>query len=357
MPKVLYIEDQLTQNIASIRKFFAPLLKSSIKKKLTELEGTMRVYPQMIVEACSLCTDLDICYSFHSALDTLINHHQEYELIIIDRNLSEYDYTDKIDSIAELLNNLGMENRIEEYLTREGDYLLLTLLRLNPKAMVKTYYLTANTKDDLRFSSELKAFMDVGQFSKEHIIEKGSSAETQISDILSNLKTFKIQNNYRKECDIIRKRLSEDDLFQFVEMIAFYESDKRRDFVNYLRKLLDNILHDIAFRIAEPNAGYWNPKNKKQLNIKPFIKGFTSGNHISGLPAFEDKHHIGYNSIIRNACLSIFEISSDCGIHDISKAIDIESLNTDSLSSNTMNSLLCQIRDVIVWYDKALALI
>ncbi|MDD2228410.1 MAG: hypothetical protein PHY48_03240 [Candidatus Cloacimonetes bacterium] len=357
MPKILYIEDELSQNIASIKKFFTPIFlrDRNIDTALDELENSDRVYPEDIIHACQPCADLDLCYTFLQGLEMIYNNHSNYDLIIIDRNLSTYDYFDQIDQIKELLSKLDMEDRIADYLTREGDYLLVALLKLDPTAMDKTYYLTANTKDDLRSSAELNAFMDVGSFSKEHVIEKGSSTENIIHNIIADMPTFKIQNRYRKQVDIIRKHLTEDDVAQFVALIKHYDRDKRHEFVFSLRKLLDNILHSVAFAMAEPDAEYWNPKSKKkQLTIKFFVKGYTVGNRGVGLLAYDDINHIGYNSIIRNACLSIFEICSDCGVHELSKAIDIESMNTESLSHYTMTSLLNQICDVIIWYDKAL---
>lgn len=102
---------------------------------------------------------------------------------------------------------------------------------------------------------------------------------------------------------------------------------------------MDNILHQIAYSMDDPKAEYWNPKNREQLQIKPFIKGISrwdekskSKKFIAGLPAYNEKHNIGYSSIIRNACLSIFEITSDCGIHELSKAIDISSLGLSDIS-------------------------
>ena len=354
MPKILYIEDELSQNIAAIKKFFKPILKDKrIYAALDELENTDRIYPEDIIKACKPCADLDLCYTFLQGLEMIYANHRSYDLIIIDRNLSTYDYTEEMEQIRAILCKLGMPDRIGDFLTREGDYLLLALLKLDASAMDKTYYLTANTKDDLRGSAELRAFMDVGSFSSTHIIEKGSSAENTIHAIIADLPSFKIQNSYRKQIDIIRNNLIEDDVAQFVQMIKYYDKDKRREYVMFLRKLLDNLLHDIAFKMAEPEAEYWNQSNRKQLQIKGFLKGFPSRRNrdiFVGLPAYDNQHSIGYNSIIRNACLSIFEISSDCGVHELSKAIDIESMNVASLSHYTMRTLLNQICDVIIWY-------
>lgn len=361
MPKILYIEDELTKNIATIKKFFAPILRDKrIKKELDELESSDRVFPDDIITACSYSSELEIAYTFPIALERIITNHKYYDLIIIDRNLSVYEYSEDLEYVREILKSVSLDlsdDRLLSYHEREGDLLLLALLKLDKEAKEKIYYLTANTKDDLRGLDELQSMMDVVDFNKEHIIEKGSAAEATLSTILGNMDAFRIQNKFRKQCDILRHHLSEEDVNEFVNMMGYFDKDKRKEFIFYARKLLDNLLHDLAFSLGEPDAEYWNAKNKKQLQIKSFIKGYRSGTSYIGLPAYDEKHHIGYNSINRNACLSIFEICSDCGVHELSKAIDIESLGTASLSAYTMNSLQNQICDVICWYDRAMQLI
>lgn len=364
MPKILYIEDELTNNIATIKKFFAPVLKNKrIDQELSALENSDRIYSEDIIAACSYSSELDIAHTFPKALEKIITNHKFYDLILIDRNLSLHQYADELENVREMLNGTGHEysdDRILGFHEREGDLLLLVLLRLNPEYKNKIYYLTANTADALRGSPDLQTIIDVDGFTSEHIIEKGSPGEEIISRILSDMKAFRIQNNYRTQCDILRNRLTEDDVNQFIEMIKYFEGDKRKEFVFYLRKLLDNLLHSVAFQMGEKDAEYWNSKGRnKQLQIGPFIKGFKPDykDYYVGLDAYDKKNDIGYNSIIKNACISIFAISSDCGVHELSKAIDIESMSSSSLSTYTMHSLMNQICDVILWYDKAMALI
>jgi len=362
MPKILYIEDELTKNIATIKKFFAPVLYDKrILTALCDLENTDRVYAEDIINACASSSILDIAHTFPLALERVLNNHRDYDLILIDRNMSLVDYSDDLERILSMLAGVKLtsfdEDSILKYHEREGDFLLQVLLRLDPEYKNKTYFLTGNIGDSLRGSTELQKLIEFDDYTKAHIIEKGSPQESVISDIIQDLKSFRIQNQYRTQCGIIRKRLDEDDVRQFIEMIDYFNKDKRGEFIYYLRKLLDNLLHSVAFQMCEPEAAYWNPKNKKQLVAKSFIKGFKSGERYIGLPAYDEKHKIGYNSTIRNACLSIFEICSDCGVHELSKAIDIESLNTANLSKHTMNSLLNQMNDVIIWYDKAMDLI
>lgn len=151
-----------------------------------------------------------------------------------------------------------------------------------------------------------------------------------------------------------------NNIDSYAYMLKHFDSDKRKEFVFYLRNLLDNILNSVAYQMGEFNAEYWKSQGRnKQLHIGPFIKGFQPKGKTDfvGLDAFDKKNDIGYNSIVKNACLSIFAITSDCGVHELSKAINIESLNTQSMSVYTMNSLLNQICDVIIWYDNALTII
>ncbi len=364
MPKILYIEDELTRNIATIRKFFEPVLKDkSIQKALKELESSDRPFPEDIVEACSPSSELDIAYTFPRALELVIVNHKSYDLVIVDRNLSLYQYVDELERMKDMLCGIGQEfdeDRILEFHEREGDLILQVLVKLDATYKDKVYYLTANTSDALRGSPQLQTLIDVDSFKRDHIIEKGSPREKLVSDILSDMKAFRIQNRYRNQCDILRKRLTEDDVSQFVEMIKDYEGDKRKEFVFYLRNLLDNLLHSIAFKMGEMDAEYWNTKGRrKQLQIGPFIKGFipVEQTEFVGLDAYDRKHDIGYSSIIRYACISIFAISSDCGVHEHSKAVNIESLNSAGLTTYTLASLMNQVCDVILWYDKAMDII
>lgn len=361
MPKILYIEDDLQNNIATIKKFFAPILKDKrIIKALDELANTKRVYAEDVIRACSLSSFLDIVHTFPLALERIIHSHKSYDLILIDRNLSNSQYDIELEQLIAWMGEIGMSNmqdRILDYFEREGDLLLKVLLRINPAYKDKTYFLTANVSDALRQPAELQNMLDLDSFTGDHIIEKGSKKEKVISEILKDMRAFRIQNNYREQCEILRNRLTEDDVGQFISMIKYWEDDQRREFVLYLRKLLDNLLHDIGFNAGEFDAPYWNPSNNKQLQIKSFIKGFERGGRWFGLPQLEREKRLGYDSIIRNACLSIFEISSDCGVHELSKAIDLESLSVAGLSKWTLNSLMNQICEVILWYDKAMGIL
>ncbi|KAF5035703.1 hypothetical protein DSECCO2_582850 [anaerobic digester metagenome] len=235
----------------------------------------------------------------------------------------------------------------------------MALLRLDRNNKNKIYYLTANI-DELKGSPELETLIDVDDFYRNHIIEKTTDKDKVLTEIVANLESFSIQNRFATHVKILRNRLNEDEVDLFVNMIRHYDNDSRREFIIYLRKILDNLMHHIAGKMNEPNASYWNKANPDQLIVKTFIKGFYAkdndylGRFSCGLPVFDQKHSIGYSSIVRNACLSIFEICSDCGIHDLNTVISPEGVNINYLTEHTMKSMLNQICDVILWYDKAI---
>jgi hypothetical protein len=358
MPKVLYIEDELTKNIPAIRRFFAPILRNKkIVKRFDELESEDRVVPEDILDACKYSTELEICYKFPEALQKIITNYRSYDLIIIDRNLSLYDYSGNLEDIIQMMSSIGYERgegSILSYHEREGDLLLLVLAKIDKDNMSKTYYLTANTGDDLRGSSELQTLIDIGSFYRNHIIEKGSEREAVISEIISDTKSFKIQNKYRLQCDILREHLTEDDVKNFIETVKHFESDSKKEFVLILRNQIDNLLHHLAHEINDISAPYWNPHNSQQIKVKPFLKGCWMDNIDYSLKGFNKKKNIKYTSIPLNGLLSIFEITSDCGVHEQSKAIIETNLRTEHLTKHTMRTLFHQYMDVILWYDNAL---
>ncbi len=332
-------------------KFFSPVLTNKrIETKLSELENSDRIYPENIIEACSFSSELEIAHTFPTALKSVLANHKFYDLIIIDRNLSLYPYYDDLEDVKEMLNGTGHEysdDRILYFHEREGDLLLLVLLRLDPAYKDKIYYLTANTSDDIRGSHDLQTLLELDQFKQDHIIEKGSPSEKKISAILSDIKAFRIQNAYRAQCSILRRWLDEESVDQFISMVKHYEKNERREFVFDLRNLLENLLNKIAYSMGEHNADYWKSFGRRsQLQIRPFI--------LSGLKSYNDIYNIGYTAVVLNACISIYSVSSDCVVHSQTKSVDIEKISAVDLTDYTMNTLINEICDVILWFDKAM---
>jgi len=358
MAKILYIEDELVKSIDTIEKFFSPIIGvKNFKKDLAALKDDERTTPEDVLRICNQSSILEVCHTFPMALDRIINNHNIYDLIIIDRDLSDNDYSDNLTDVVNMLNTIGLEyddDRLQSFFEREGDLLLLILLRMNPTYKQSIYYLTGNTKDDLRVSNGIQDFIEVNFFTNEHIIEKGSPNEIKIADILSNLNKFKIQNQYIDQCNALRRH-DEYLVEQFLCAIEHYNSGRWEDFASNLRKLLHNLLTDIASAISDParseKEAFWDDYNN--LKISDLLM-----NSDYGLPRYSIK--VGYNKIIRNFCISLHFICSAYGAHDDEfSAKDKRNNNpkSNNLSSYTVNALLNQICEIILWYDKALDLI
>ncbi|MCB5230934.1 MAG: hypothetical protein WCX83_02170 [Candidatus Cloacimonas sp.] len=352
MAKILYIEDELTKNIASIKKFFSPIVnKKRVIDELTKLENEDRVYAEDVLSICKRSSILDICYTFPSALEHIVKGHKEYDLIIIDRNLSEYDYSDQMGDVQNLLESVGLmkdEKGILEFLEREGDLLLITLLRINDEYRDKIFYLTANTADALRGSNELKSFIDVALFTKEKMIEKGSAREEEITNILRNLESFKIQSDYKTECEILRKTGDESLVESFISIVKLMRSNKNKLFLGSLRQLLHDLLNDVALKMNDPNgpdrAEFWGEYNP-QLQISMFIR------NENGLAKYFNDHYFHY--IIKNYAINIHRIGSAYGAHSEERN-NAGSKDRDSVSINTLNALFFMMLEVILWYGEAM---
>ncbi len=357
MSKILFVEDDLT-SAETIIKLFAPVLSEEIKQRLRSTDDT-----EDIVALCSQNSPLDIAYSFPQALTNIIESHSDYDLILIDRNLENSPYDKELEKICSKLQGIGfsdIENRIHVFKNREGDLLLQVLLKIDSNAKNKTYFVTANVDDTLRDSRELQTMLNLDSFKRDNIIEKSSPQEERIPNMLMDMPSLKIQNEFPDQCHIIRNRLGEDWVKKFCKMIQYHRDGNKEECVLFLRMLLANkILHEIAVIMNEPKASYWKNENSKQLVVKGFIKGqeFRDYKPTWGLPSAKWKNRLGYNSVIQNACLSIAEICSDC-IHgdfdDFETDISAHDVDSSVLTTYTMRTLMNQIFDVIVWYNKAL---
>ncbi len=365
MSKILYIEDEITKNIATIKTFFKTLMKGNEKvlKRLTEIEENNALNnADNIIDACKEISKLEICYSFPEAIKKITNESHKYELFIIDRNLYSRKYHAEIPNILEILKESGIgdaQSIVDGHMEREGDILAFLLFIKNHDNLCKIFFLTAHPYIPEGIH-KLDHFIDTKQFSIERVIIKGSEAEGKIIKAINDSESMNIENQYLLQCSILRFELGEEMVDKFIDMIRYHSSDKRSEFLFLLRNLCENILHSLAFGMGEYNADYWNSEKTQLLKIMQFINGrYYQGKVVegSGLPAYNLKKNISYNSIIRNALASIYDITSECGVHSLSKGVNISNANIANISIYTMQSLLAQICEVIVWYDKAMEII
>lgn len=343
MSKILYIEDELTKKINTVKKFFESLLVSrNLLKQLIELENRTSILPRDVVNVCNKASELDVVYKFPVALTKVVHHYEDYDLIIIDRDLSTYNYSSEKEKIKTDLEYVGLSDpaeKADEYSGHEGDLLLLILLRLDPVNRDKIYLLAQHADDIVKKSPELETIMDLSHFSVERILEKDSPAENVISDIIADLPTFTIQNRFKEQCDILRKQFSEDEVNLFIDLAKLSEiTDKKIEFLQKIRPLTETILVALAGKINDRKAAYWYYfKGKSSLQQKEFI---------NSLDSIDKRSKIGYNKNIRQCLYSLWQIPSDFASHT--------SGNPDDITTYTITAMLNQLCDVLLWFDRAM---
>lgn len=341
MSKILYVEDELTRNYSTLKRLFFSLLNSDTQKTLNELEQRDSITPNDIQAAFQHVSAVDICATYPAALAKISSNRQDYDLFVIDRDLSGISYTSEISQITETLATLDFPNPpelINEYQGREGDLLLLILLKADREFRNKVFLLTTYTPESLSSMKEFQDVLDVTDFPLDRIIEKHSGGEDKIASVLADLPSFSIQNEYSKECAILRRWFSENMVNVYVEMVkASADFGRKIDFLQKLRPLLETLLVSLARKIHENNARYWDDGAEPNLRVMEFVKSLDYLDH---------RWEIDYNNVVKQALFSLWKISSDYGNHPNS--------NPDDVTSYTIKTLLYQINDVILWYDSAI---
>ncbi len=186
--KILYIEDQLAQNIPRLLRLFEKHLSRAERKRLQKLErDSYGAAPEKIKQIFEDIQGIDIEYRFPDALSKIRKHCEQYAFFIIDRNLSEVEYKIEEFQNIDLQYPQKFYDRFHE---REGDYILLKLV-MNKKVDIlnKFYFLTAySAQHEIQSSSELEDLIDLGAFQQKNFIEKGNEGDFQrLCDTIENI--------------------------------------------------------------------------------------------------------------------------------------------------------------------------
>jgi hypothetical protein len=180
--KILYVEDQLDKNISRLQNLFGDYLDDEKREQLEQLEPAVDGYatdPQEIQKIFKGVSGLDIEYRFPNALAKILQDPGYYTLFIIDRNLTDGEYT--FDDVYKIDPHYSRELHTR-FSQREGDYLLLKLaVQKKVDVLDKFYFLTAYPaqSDQIRSAAEIKSLVDFGAFQQTNIIEKGNKTDFQ----------------------------------------------------------------------------------------------------------------------------------------------------------------------------------
>lgn len=183
--KILYVEDELAQNIDRVLKLFGDTVLSG--KQQAELERYKNdeygANNAEIREVISRSGVLDVEIDFCGALQRIEQDAEKYDLFIVDRQLAtDMDaYSEK--EVAALVPEFNSE-LYGKYLTREGDYLFMRLLKRGLMAKCKMFYFMTAYTDGIKCQEDLRPYMESDWFDISQVLEKGNPSHL---DMLRNI--------------------------------------------------------------------------------------------------------------------------------------------------------------------------
>ena len=352
--KILYVEDQLSENIPKIIGLFSELMEKENIAKLNELEHDKSGYgaeSQEIKEIVEFSGVIEVEYKFSAALEKVMNNYQKYSLFIIDRNLSSEDYNTKL--ITEI-DSAFDDKLFNKYREREGDYLLHKLITKGIDIGSQFYFLTAYTSSELQNAEEIFGLIERKTFKKNNIIEKGNSESTrELINKINNIDIVNLQLENKEFIEILRSKIGERASDKYIHLLSKKDSEDFNmisDNLLSIRIILDNILTNFAENFSAPEW-CWNKKNKTQIVIKSAIAW------INPFDRETKKYNYNYNSnsIIRNFMYGIHDIASDFAAHENLKDCKEMIKSTGYQPTvNTVNALIFELKDIILWFGDLL---
>lgn len=355
--RILYVEDQLADNIDRIIRIFKKQLGEKLCKKLKKLaidESDYGIPREKVKELLESSGVIDVEYTFQGAIARLKSntyYMDEYAFFIVDRNLIDNDYNQKY-SLEEIqaIDSGFKQSFIGKYNKFEGDYLLELLINEGVDIREKFFFLTANAKSELANWQIIQHYIDVDRFSEENIIEKGFKEEDKsyqnLKNKMDNYKELNIRKRYSKQIKILDS-LSLELSRDFMMLMLKKDYSDPRTIKNNLwtirNLVIDNLLKDVALRLIPANDECWKSKAKKEFNPRKVAQWFRY--YDQELNDYQYKHYA--NSIIENYLKFAYSVGSDFGAHknhaDTSKT---------QATSYTVNSLVFGLIDIIHWYGQ-----
>jgi len=291
--KILYIEDELNSNIPRILSLFENLLGRKIRRDLEAMENDD--YPptpqeiKILVERSQL---IDVEFTFSGALEKIVNHHGQYKMFIVDRNLSK-EHIDELEEIQKQDPSFTEEN-YNIYFDREGDYLLQHLiLKTKVDCLAYFYFLTAYPISDvLRDAPRIKDLIDFERFSSENFIEKGNENHyKKLRGKINEIDDFQIKQKNLATFTAI-EHLGQSDvkewLFDVFRNSENNQPKKMQQNLSTIRNIQERVFSYLRTRLDMPESfkNQWNREEKTYARGKTRKAGVIS--YLSEKDLFED---------------------------------------------------------------------
>ena len=256
--KILYVEDEIGKHIDNVLTLFDKYLTLEIKNQIDKLIEKTSEKGKGIsgIELREVINNSDIIhieYRFPDALKELSQHYNQYDLIIVDRNLSEEKYTEQeIQDIKIFLPVFKKEFYAgKEGGGREGDYLLHYLFcKVGEKVLKKFYFLSAYS-DDLSKQDLLEYYVNLDLLTQNNFIPKNNENIVRFRDeIVNEIENLTIRHDnliYLKTLkDHINNELAKD-------FFSILKNQKNIDYIEQNVDLSRKIYESISRKIIQKN--------------------------------------------------------------------------------------------------------
>ncbi len=326
--KILYVEDELKKNVSGIIDLFKKYLNEEIIMRLETLMTDDFASNQDVKELVEESGFIEVAYKFPEAIRLVKENYTDYSLFIVDCNLSEQPY--KVDELKAVAPEYDDEKK-ERYNQREGEFLVNILTakkEIVEEIKDKFYFLSAYSP-----SQNILGLIDNGTLSKQNYIEKGCSEAKKdlISKIINRNKNLEARLNNKIYIDI----LSEIDVNLRANLIQLIINKDEKEHIKanmqFIRVISEKLYNKIVESLSDKPEEIYTDISKRQLSIGGFIRWIN-----------ENRDKFKTNSILKNHMYSIQSVCSGV-IHD--------SLEGFQPTTDTVNSLVYALKDVISWYS------
>jgi len=339
MRKILYVEDELAENVKRILALFEPILGGKLSKQLDKLDDPYDKEVKKIVEQSKV---IDVCYTFSDALKKIKENYLDYDLFIIDRDLSEDEYSEE--QIRDIIPEFTEDIHIK-YLKREGDYLFSLLRGYKIDYDLMVYFLTANNNDSLKCQDEM-AEPALSDFNANNIKNKREPEDIkQLSEIITNNEEImiRIENPeifMLENCQAIRVAHSKTVISVLNNMKKKKKLNKEEitKELGSLRIVITGLLNDIN---NVEKLHYFDP-----VKDKP-----SERDKINWLEGGKNKE---MRAILKPYCDYVYTITSELCLHDndneLVKVERTQAYQAGGLPTiHTLHSAICAIKDIFKW--------
>lgn len=316
MRKILYIEDELDWSF--ITNSFGDILSNEEQTALRDSEND----EETIFKAIQNNQRLEIVSDFAEALRRIYQRLEEYDILLVDRNLfgdgRRYNKRDIISIHLPLAYK-------DVFDTREGDF-LLHLARYKRYDIDNKFYIITGNTDEIRYHPEFEHSLSEA-FKNNNIIVKGSGDVEKICSIVATMD----DRLNRVYLEILKNYICNETANKFLKVLKNKDDESSiSDNLKEMRTIYESILKEFIERIPGMKANCIERNGKLRNNWIIWL---------------ENERHI--NSIQRYFFQSIYKIGSEFGAHYNENKAQIYKPTTE-----TVNALVYSLKDIILWFDK-----